>query len=144
MCSKAGLRVAAASQVTNWQDCFPLLLIVGVGVFTAAADSPCRRPGPALEREREGNDGDTIRIFSLTFFFLCLQLCLSFHFPLFFHHSSSCLSICLCLSCLFLFILSLSLQATSHIINLLLSPSPPLLICTVICCVFSFPVRRCI
>lgn len=35
-CSKAKLRLAAASQVTNWQGCSPLLPIVKVGVFTAA------------------------------------------------------------------------------------------------------------
>lgn len=118
-CSKAGLGVAAASQVTNWQGCFPLPLIVGVGVFTAAAESPRRRPGPALEREQEGNDGNTIHVFCL-YFFACVSC--SYFFP-----ASQSVSVCL-----FLFILSLRLRATSHIINLLHSPSPSLLICAVI------------
>lgn len=66
-CSKAGLQVAAASQVTNWQSCFPLPLIVGVGVFSSAVESPCQRPRSALEREWEGNDGNTIRVFYFCF-----------------------------------------------------------------------------
>lgn len=66
-CSKAGLRVAAASQVTNWQSCFPLPLIVGVGVFSSAVESPCQRPRSVLEREWEGNDGNTIRVFYFCF-----------------------------------------------------------------------------
>lgn len=121
-CSKAGLRVAAASQVTNWQSCFPLPLIVGVGVFSSAVESPCQRPRSALEREWEGNDGNTIRVF-----YFCFPPLARFLF-------SSALSVVFSPSVFVSFSppRSLSLRAISHIINLSHSPSFPPLVYPVI------------
>ncbi len=108
-CSKAGLRVAVASQVTNWQDCFSFDTDCGRGCFRRRRRvtlSEARVCAGAWRKEK------WLRRYS----------CLLFLYFFF-------LSLCQCLS---LSSLSLCLRATNHIIYLLHPPSPSLLICAVI------------
>ena len=108
-CSKAELRVAAVSQVTNWQGCFPLPLIVGAGVFHRRRVTLSEGPGLRWSV----NERDVMA-----------TLLRSSPFRLCFLIPSLPASVCVRLV---LFILPLSPRATSHIINLLHSPPSPLI-----------------